>query len=49
MVDHTGKVLAGLINTEGKYTAVDVTIDNIKASNGGRVVAGVVEGVKIDF
>lgn len=48
-VDHTGKVLAGLINTEGKYTTVNVTIDNIKASNGGKVVAGVVEGVKIDF
>jgi hypothetical protein len=48
-VDHTGKVVAGLINTEGKYTAVEITIDNIKASNGGKVVAGVVEGVKIDF
>jgi len=48
-VDHTGKVLAGLINTEGKYTTVDVTIDNIKVSNGGKIVAGVVEGVKIDF
>lgn len=48
-VDHAGKVLAGLINTEGKYTAVDVTIDNIKANNGGKVVAGVVEGVKNRF
>jgi hypothetical protein len=48
-VDQTGKVLAGLINTGGKYTTVDVTVDNIKASNGGKVVAGVVEGVKIDF
>jgi hypothetical protein len=48
-VDHTGKVLAGLINTKGKYTTVDIMIDNIKASNGGKVIAGVVEGVKIDF
>lgn len=48
-VDHTGKLLAGLINTEGKYTTIEVMIDNIKASNGGKVIAGVVEGVKIDF
>ena len=48
-VDDTGKVLAGLINTQGKYTAVDVMIDNIKATKGGKVIAGVVEEVRIDF
>jgi hypothetical protein len=48
-VDDTGKVLAGLINTQGKYTTVDITIDNIKASSGGKVIAGVVEGVPIKF
>jgi hypothetical protein len=48
-MDHIDKVLAGFINTEGKYIAVNITIDNIRANNGGKVVAGVVEGVKIDF
>jgi hypothetical protein len=48
-VDGTGKVLAGLINTQGKYTTVDVTIDDIKSTNGGKVIAGIVEGVNIDF
>jgi hypothetical protein len=48
-VDDTGKVLAGLVNTQGKYTTVDVMIDNIKANKGGKVIAGVVEGVTIDF
>ena len=48
-VDDTGKVLAGLINTQGKYTTVDVMIDNIKATKGGKVIAGVVEGITIDF
>jgi uncharacterized protein YhaN len=48
-VDGTGKVLAGLINTQGKYMTIDVTVDDIKSTNGGKVIAGVVEGVNIDF
>jgi len=48
-VDETGKVLAGLINTQGKYSQVDVTVDNVKATKGGKVIAGIVEGVTIDF
>jgi hypothetical protein len=43
-VGDTDKDLAGLINTQGKYTTVDVMIDNIKASKGGKVIVGVVDG-----
>lgn len=43
-----GQVLSGLINTQGKYTNSNVTIDNIEATSGGKGVAGIVEGVNLD-
>jgi hypothetical protein len=43
-----GQVLSGLVNTQGKYTNSNVTIDNIEATSGGKGVAGIVEGVNLD-
>ena len=45
-----GQVVAGLVNTEGKYTDARINIDNVTATTGGRGMAGVVEGLDLkDF
>jgi hypothetical protein len=43
-----GQVLSGLVNTQGKYTNSNVTIDNIEATSGGKGIAGIVEGINLD-
>lgn len=40
-----GKVLAGVINTGGKYTDAHVVIDNVEANSGGQAITGIVEGL----
>lgn len=43
-----GQVMSGLVNTQGKYTNSNITIDNIEATSGGKGIAGIVEGVNLD-
>ena len=42
-----GKVISGLVNTQGKYVDARVTIDNVVAATGGTGIAGIVEGVNL--
>ena len=46
--DDSSKVLAGVINTQGKHGTIEVVIDNIQAKKGGKVIAGIVDGVRLD-
>jgi len=46
--DNSSKVLAGIINTQGKHGKVEVMIDNVHSKNGGKVIAGIVDGVCLD-
>jgi hypothetical protein len=46
--DDSSKALAGVINTQGKYGTVEVMIDNVHAKKGGKVIAGIVDGLSLD-
>ena len=37
----------GLVNTQGKYADADVVIDNVKATDKGQGVVGIVEGLDL--
>lgn len=43
-----GKVLAGLVNTQGKYADAHVVIEDVKATNKGQGVLGIVEGLNLN-
>lgn len=43
-----GQILAGLVNTGGKYVDARVTIDNVTATSGGQGVAGIVDGLDLN-
>lgn len=43
-----GRLLSGLVNTQGKYANSTITIDNVEATTGGTGVAGIVEGINLD-
>lgn len=46
----SGKVLAGMVNTQGRYTDARINIDNVTATTGGRAITGIVENLNItDF
>lgn len=43
-----GKVVAGVINTGGKYADAQVVIDNVEANSGGQGITGIVEGLSLN-
>lgn len=45
--DH-GRMLSGVINTEGKYVNARVNISNLTATSGGRGVAGIVDNLDLN-
>ena len=47
-MSENGRVLAGLINTGGKFVDASVNIDNVTARSGGQGVAGIVEGLDLN-
>ena len=48
IINYISKGLIRLINIEDKYIIIDIIIDNIKVSHGGKVVIKVIKEVKID-
>lgn len=43
-----GRVVAGLVNTQGKYSDAHLVIDTVEATSGGKCIAGIAEGVNLD-
>lgn len=43
-----GRVVAGLVNTQGKYSNAHLVIDTVEVTSGGKCIAGIAEGVNLD-
>lgn len=43
-----GRVVAGLINADGKYADARINIDNVEATSSGQGVVGIVQGIDLN-
>lgn len=47
MKDEKSKIVAGMINTANNYQNSNVNVADIEASQGGRAILGIAEGVPL--